>query len=127
MKLFNWFLHNKNTDSYSEKDEWDRLEKETVNKMKNDAQEIVDKLTPEEYIIYKRMKIIAGIFLPLSFIACWWNLVMGSLICLVLSTIWFFIWFRKNIRYALIFYFTFVLSSSYFFITYLFDLIFHRV
>ena len=126
MKLFRIFNFSRPVYSQNEQEEWDRLEAETVRKMKEDAQDTVDRLTPEEYVVYRKMKVLAAVFLPISFIACWWNLLIGGGICLVLSTVWFLIWFRKNMRYALIFYLTLAMSSSYFFITWIFDFIFHR-
>lgn len=105
------------SESEAEKKEWEKLENETVEKMKKNAEELVERLTPEELKIYKYMKLFAVIFMTISFFSCWWNLLYGSIFCLFLSTVWFFIWFKKNIRYSLIFYLTFVLSASYFFIS----------
>ena len=107
--------------SEKEKEEWERLEQETIWKFREDAEETVSRLSAEELAILKKMKVLAAVFLLLSFLACWWNLIFGGGACLILAVIWFLIWRKKNFRYSLIFFLAVVMSALYFLITLGFD------
>ena len=107
--------------SEKEKEEWERLEQETIRKFREDAEETVSRLSAEELAILKKMKVLAAVFLLLCFLACSWNLIFGGGACLILAVIWFLIWRKKNFRYSLIFFLAVVMSALYFLITLGFD------
>ena len=122
MKIFGRIKNFRAKDySEKEKEEWERLEQETIRKFREDAEETVSRLSAEELTILKKMKVLAAVFLTLSFLACWWNLIFGGGVCLILAVIWFLIWRKKNFRYSLIFFLAVVMSALYFLITLGFD------
>lgn len=119
--LLNKIFSKKNNNFKDE--EWKNLEAETIKRFEKDAKDFRAKLTNDEYKIYLIMKKLSAVFLLLSFLLCWYNLLWGFIIGLSLSTIWFLIFFKKNLKYALLFYFAFFLSSFYFFVSFIINLI----
>lgn len=117
MNLFRYsFFRKKNKRNRTD---WANLEKQTVFKMKKEAVDFKKRVTKKEYLEYNKMKIISALWLPIAFSLCYWNILFGSLISIFISTIWFFIWYKKSMRYACIFPLASVLSTVFCLLTFL--------
>ena len=119
MSFIRYLFPKRNKNKEEEKKEWERLKKETVNKMKKEAVDFKNRVTEEEYFQYNKMKIISALFLPVTFSLFLWNIIWGLVISFAISTIWFLFWIKKNKRYAFIFYFISALVSIYFLLSFL--------